>query len=194
MNPEALWRATLHDLNNAFGGLRGILDLNPDPMRPLRERDRQRLEAVVAEGLHLVALARGMVLGRVDGDQPLEAKAFQEALEARLAPMISLHRCPVTLAIKGGPWPHPGLVTFCASVSRQLLPMVAPGPLFLDLEGREDVLVLTWSPVEAIPESLLPGEDRHRDLPAHHALAYLEARSGALELAQGGLRVTLPRR
>lgn len=194
MNPEALWRAALHDLNNAFGGLRGILDLNPDPTKPFRERDRQRLEAVVAEGLHLVALARTLVLEREDADEGLAAEPFQAALERRLAPMIALHRCPVTLAIQGGPWPHPGLVTFCASVSRQLLPMVAPGPLFLDLEGREEALVLTWSPVEAIPESLLPGEDRHRDLPAHHALAYLEARAGALELAQGGLRVTLPRR
>ncbi len=194
MNPEALWRAALHDLNNAFGGLRGILDLNPDPTRPLRERDRQRMESVVAEGLHLVALARTLLLHREGEDQPLEGGAFQAALEARLAPLVSLHRCPVTVRVEGGTWPHPGLMTFCASVTRQLLPLVAPGPLFLDLtagpEGRE----LRWSPVDGIPDSLLPGEDRHRDLPAHQAVAYLASQEARLDHDRGALRVRFPAR
>lgn len=193
MNPEPLWRAALHDLNNAFGGLRGILDLNPDPARPLRERDRQRMEAVVSEGLHLVALSRALLLGRESEDHPVDAETFRTALEARLAPMISLHRCPVTLNIQGSPWPQPSLITFCASVCRQLLPLVAPGPLFLDLAATDEAWTLTWSPVEVLPESLQPGEDRHRDLPAHHARIFLEARRGALELRQGGLCATLPR-
>ncbi|HJV23210.1 MAG TPA: hypothetical protein VJ570_10955 [Holophagaceae bacterium] len=193
MNQEQLWRAALHDLNNAFGGLRGILDLNPDPAKPLKERDRQRMEAVVSEGLHLVATARGLVLGLNPEVQPLEAGAFREALETRLAPMSSLHRCPVQLDIEGEGWPAPTFVGFAAAVCRQLMPLVAPDPLQLTARSTPEAWILRWGPLDAIPESLLEGEDRHRDLAAHLALSVLAARRGCFTLEEGALVATLSR-
>ena len=193
MNQELLWRAALHDLNNAFGGLRGILDLNPDPTKPLKERDRQRLEAVVSEGLHLVGIARGLILGLNQGEQPQSAGAFQEALEARLAPMSSLHRCPVQLRVAGDGWPTPSFIAFVAAVCRQLMPLVAPDALHLECVATPEAWILKWSPLEGLPESLLEGEGRHRDLAAHLALSVLSERNGALSLEGRALVATLPR-
>ncbi len=193
MNQELLWRAALHDLNNAFGGLRGILDLNPDPTKPLKERDRQRLEAVVSEGLHLVATARGLILGSNSGEQALGAGAFREALEARLAPMSSLHRCPVQLRVAGDGWPTPTFTGFAAAVCRQLMPLVAPDSLHLECSATPEAWTLKWSPLEGLPESLLEGEGRHRDLAAHMALSVLAERDGALAMVGGALVATFPR-
>lgn len=193
MNQELLWRAALHDLNNAFGGMRGILDLNPDPTKPLKERDRQRLEAVVSEGLHLVATARGLILGTAQEEQPADADTLREALEARLAPMSSLHRCPVNLSVEGGGWPVPTCVGLAAAICRQLMPLVAPDSLRLVASATPEAWMLRWTPMEGIPESLLEGDGRHRDLAAHQALAILKARGGRLSMEGRDLLATLPR-
>ncbi len=193
MNQDRLWRAALHDLNNAFGGLRGILDLNPDPTQPFKQRDRERLEAVVTEGLHLVAMARGLILGLNQAEAPAPAESFREALETRLASMSSLHRCPVQIRVRGGEWPVPALVGLVAAVCRQLMPLVAPDPLNLEAIATSESWTLRWSPMEGIPESLLEGEGRHRDLAAHQALATLAARGGVLSLEGDVLVATFPR-
>lgn len=193
MNQERLWRAALHDLNNAFGGLRGILDLNPDPTKPLKERDRQRMEAVVTEGLHLVATARGLLLGTPTEDALVSAEAFRESLQARLASLSSLHRCPVQVRVEGEGWPAPGFVGLAAAVCRQLMPLVAPDSLHLDARATGEGWSLTWSPMDALPESLQPGEDRHRDLAAHLALSVMEGRGGRFEVRGGTLVATFPR-
>ena len=193
MNQELLWRAALHDLNNAFGGMRGILDLNPDPTKPLKERDRQRLEAVVSEGLHLVATARALILGAAQDEQPAAAGTFREALEARLAPMSSLHRCPVNVSVEGGGWPVPTCVGLAAAICRQLMPLVAPDSLRLEASATPDAWTLRWSPLDGVPESLLEGDARHRDLAAHQALVILSTRGGRLSMEGHDLVATLPR-
>jgi hypothetical protein len=107
--------------------------------------------------------------------------------------MSSLHRCPVQLKVEGGGWPVPTCVGLAAAICRQLMPLVAPDSLHLEATATPEAWILRWSPLEAIPESLLEGEGRHRDLAAHQALATLKARGGVLSLAGGALVVTLPR-
>lgn len=197
LDPERLWRSTLHDVNNAFGGLLGILELNPDPTKPLVSRDRQRLEAVAREGLALVVLARALALDRLPESELTAGETWRMALNARLASLSTLHRCPVIVSYRGTAaddrWPGGLLQHWVASVSKQLFPLVAPGPMGLVMEADARQWRVRWTPAPGLPQSLQPGEDRPRDLAAHFALA-LAARFGIRMEAEGeGLLAVIPR-
>jgi len=58
---EALMRSSLHDLANAMSGIRGILDLS-DPLRPLSPRDRERLDAIIGEGMATLERSRYLAM------------------------------------------------------------------------------------------------------------------------------------
>jgi hypothetical protein len=197
LDPEQLWRSALHDVNNAFGGLLGILELNPDPAKPLAPRDRQRLEAVAREGLALVVLARALALDRLPESELTDGEAWRSALNVRLASLSTLHRCPVILSYRGDAaddrWPGGLLQQWVASVSKQLFPLVAPGPLGLVLEADARQWRVRWVPSPGLPQSLQPGTDRPRDLAAHFALALAERMGIRLSTEGEGLLAVIPR-
>ncbi len=198
LDEERLWRSTLHDMNNAFGGLLGILELNPDPAKPLPARDRQRMEAVAREGLALVTLARSLALERLPESEPMDGEAWRMGLNTRLASLSTLHRCPVILSYRGEAsmdrWPGALLQHYVACVSKQLFPLIAPGPMGLVMEADDAAWRIRWVPAPGLPQSLQPGEDRPRDLAAHFVLG-LNARLGiSLESDGDGLLAVIPRR
>ena len=58
---ELLLRSALHDMANVLAGVRGIVDLN-QPGQPLSQRDRDRLEAVIEEGVCTLNRCRHLTL------------------------------------------------------------------------------------------------------------------------------------
>lgn len=201
MSPQAdsvrLWRAALHDMNNALGGILGILELNPDPAKALPLRDRQRMEAVAREGLATVALAQALVLDRLPDSDSTEGEAWREGLNARLANLSTLHRCPVILTYRGNPehdrWPGTLFQHWVAAVSRQVFPLVAPGPLGMVFEADDTRWRVRWTPCPGLPQTLRAEEDRPRELAAHFALALAERLGVRFEEEASGLVAVMPR-
>lgn len=198
MTTEDLWRATLHDFNNLLAGLQGVLDLS-DPRAPLGPRNRLRLEASLEEGKTLIAMARGLALGRHPDPGLAPWPEWQVGLERKLEPLTQLFRCPIKVQRSGGdasaPWPVPGLQDWAVAFTRQILPWVAPEPLRLETQATATHWIIRW-PVDApLPAALQP--DPSPDCPRNLAAYWLRARMRELELEVGataeGLSVRLRR-
>lgn len=198
LDMDRLWRSTLHDVNNAFGGVLGILELNADPSKPFSQRDRQRMEAVAREGLALVTLARALALDRLPESELTDGEAWRSALNTRLAPLSTLHRCPVILSYRGDAaddqWAGGLLQNYAACVSKQLFPLITPGPLGLVFEADPLHWRIRWVPAPGLPQSLQRGEERPRDLAAHFVLALNDRLDITLEMEEGGLLAVIPRK
>jgi len=194
---EELWRAALHDFNNVFAGLQAALDLR-GPGAPLTERDHQRLKASLSEGIELVAFCRALALERWP-DQSLEpGPIWRQALDQRLMPFIELFRCPITQAYSGEPhydqWPGPLLQSWILAFTRQLLPLIAPGPLTIESYSDAFEWRLCWRPVPFLPKSLssAPG-DFPKNLMALWVLKSVELLNLTLEEFDQAIWVSMSR-
>lgn len=171
---EALMRSSLHDLANSLSGIRGILELS-DPNRPLSPRDRERLEAILAEGMVTLDRSRSLAMGTLPDALPETGTDFRHLLKEHLAPLCSLFRAHIVVGYKGGAdhdrWPGELLRGYATAVTRQILPYVQGRPLEILCGADEREWRLRWTPATAIPESLRPElEARPRDISARWAL------------------------
>lgn len=190
---EALFRATLHDLANVLGGVRGIVELTP-PGQPLTPRNHERLVAVLEEGIATLERSRHLVLATLP-DAGLESgSAWRQALAEELEPLGALFRCRFELGFQGEPewdrWPGRLLRSYVRAVTRQVLPIARPEVMTLTGGAGRDGWWLRWSPVPALPASLLPDAGEGPVDVASRWAARVGALVGAtLTLEEGGLRV-----
>lgn len=186
MTSEDLWRATLHDFNNLLAGLQGVLDLS-DPRAPLEPRNRLRLEASLEEGKTLIAMARGLALGRHPDPGFAPWPEWQAGLERKLAPLSQLFRCPIEVQEPSGAeaihWPAPGLQDWIVAFTRQILPWVAPEPLRLEAQATATHWIILWRVEAPMPAALQP--DPPPDFPRNLSAYWLKAR-----LEQLGMEVS----
>lgn len=168
---EALVRAALHDLSNTFAGIQGILDLS-DPAQPLAPQARNRLEALLSDGMQLLTRTRHLALGTRPEALPESGAAWRGALEQQLQPLAAAFRCEIRLNPLGEAafdrWPGELARGWALAVTRQVLPYLASGPspqaLNLDLEATAPSWRLTWHPVKLLPDCLKPSEEPPRDI------------------------------
>lgn len=194
---EALIRSTLHDLANAFAGLRGILELS-DPEQPLGARNRARMDAVLTESLAVLARSRHLAMGTLP-DGPLEAgEAWRLDLKEELHPMEVLFRTRISLAYEGDPafdrWGGELLRGYTAALTRQVVPYAHDGTLGILFAADAREWRIRWSPAAAVPESLRPELDaRPRDISARWALRVGGSLGACLSLDAGSLLARIPR-
>lgn len=193
---ESLFRATLHDLANVLGGIRGIMELN-QPGQPISVRDHERLVSVVEEGVATLERCRHLVLATLPEAGLEPGPAWRQALAAELGPLGVLFRCRFDLGYAGDPqwdrWPGPLLRSYVRAVTRQVLPIARPAAMTVTGGADADGWWLRWDPAPVLPESLTPGPgNRSMDVSARWAArvgAYLGA---SVALDGGALMVRLP--
>jgi hypothetical protein len=197
VDPEELWRATLHDFNNMLAGIQGVLDLS-DPRLPLDVRNRMRLESTLEDGKALIAMARSLALGRHPDPGMAPWFDWQAGLNARLEPFATLFRCPIDLVdmgADGSSWPTPLLQDWAAAFTRQILPWVAPGPLRLEAKVATDAWYLTWVGDAPLPVALKPElpPDAPKSLPAFWLRSTAKRLGLTMRELPGGLEARLER-
>ncbi len=195
---ELLVRSALHDLANVLAGVRGIIDLNL-PGQPLAQRDRERLEAVIEEGVATLDRCRHLTMASLP-EAPLEdGPAWRERLQEDLKPMGTLFRSRFDVVFEGVPdwdrWPGQLLRGYIRAVTRQVVPYARGAVMTLRLSAAPEQWRLAWSPVPALPEALAPGpEDRSLDLSARWAARVGQSMDAELSCEAGTLIVRVPRR
>jgi hypothetical protein len=194
---ELLLRSALHDMANVLAGVRGIVDLN-SPGQPLSQRDRDRLEAVVEEGITTLDRCRQLALETLPGRDLESGAAWRACLQEELAPLTSLFRCRFELIHEGDPrwdrWPGPLLRGYVRAVSRMVLPYVKGGLLTIHFSAGPENWQVRWTPATLLPDSLAPGQpDRPRDICGRWALAAATALAATLTLEDATLEARLPR-
>jgi hypothetical protein len=197
VDPEELWRATLHDFNNMLAGLQGVLDLS-DPRLPLDARNRMRLESTLEDGKALIAMARALALGRHPDPGMAPWFDWKAGLNARLEPFATLFRCPIDLVdmgADGASWPTPLLQDWAAAFTRQILPWVAPGPLRLEAKAAPEAWYLTWVGDAPLPVALRPElpSDAPKSLPAFWLRSTGQRLGLTIRETPGGLEARLER-
>lgn len=165
---EALMRSTLHDLANCLSGVRGILDLS-DPGQPLTARDRERLDAILEDGMATLTRARHLALGTLPGDLAESGAEWRAQLHHQLRPMGTLFRCGFELSYEGDPacdrWPGEAFRSLLVALVRQILPYRQEGPLRLRFGANAAAWTIHIAPAPGIPEGLRPeGAERPSDL------------------------------
>lgn len=194
---ERLFRSTLHDLANTLAGMRGILDLTATD-QPLGARNHARMDAVVAEGLTMLARARHLALGTLPDASPQEGPDWRAQTRDEAAPLVSLFRHPVTVeAVSGeGPDLWPGALgrELVLAVARQILPYVKEGSLAVRCLPRKEAWIMAFDPVPFMPENLLPApEDARRDLSSLWGRRLLDHLRADLSMENGILTIRIPR-
>jgi hypothetical protein len=194
---EALMRAAIHDLANLFSGIRGILELS-DSDRPLSPRDRNRLDAILTDGMTTLERARHLAMGTLP-DAILEAGPdWRRKLLEEFEPMAIVFRCKLELAYEGegihDRWPGELLRGYILALSRQILPYVQGSTLGLLCGADPKEWRLRWSPAAQVPESLRPElEARPRDISARWALRVGGSLGVSLSNDEGALLARIPR-
>jgi hypothetical protein len=194
---EILMRSTLHDMANILGGIRGILDLTPAE-QPVSQRDRQRLDAVLEEGIATLERCRHLALETLP-DGPLEpGPEWRAQLLAELAPMGTLFRSRFELDFTGAPewdqWPGGLLRSYIRAVTRQVLPFARGGTLCLRCDAGADGWRLRWSPAPSLPESLSGCPDGPQlDICSRWALLVGSALGATLGWEAGAVHGRVPR-
>ena len=194
---ELLIRSALHDMANVLAGVQGILELN-EPGRPLSTRDRDRLEAVVEEGMATLGRARHLAMGTVPEALLQDGEDWRAQLADELRPMGSLFRCQFEIRGERGTvpdqWPGTILRSYLRATIRQVLPYVQGGLLDVCCTAEAKEWRMRLSPVALLPEGLLAlPEGLPGDISARWALA-LGTRLGiALSCDEGILTIRLPR-
>lgn len=194
---EALMRSTLHDLANCLSGVRGILDLS-DANQPLRARDRERLDAILEDGMASLARARHLAMATAPESLPESGPEWRAQLHQQLAPLGTLFRCGFELTYSGDPaqdrWPGEALRSLVAALARQVLPYRQEGPLRLLFSSDERAWTVLFIPAPGIPEGLRPeAGNRPADLCVrwiHRLTADLGA---TLAAEHGGLSLRIPK-
>ena len=194
---ELLIRAALHDMANVLAGVQGILEL-ADPNRPLAARDRDRLEAVVEEGMATLGRARHLAMNTLPEPQPQEWQDWCAQLAEDLRPMGVLYRCAFIIApaagSAGAPWPGARLRSYLRAAARQVLPYVHGGTLELSCGSEPDCWRILLRPVSLLPEGLTvdPG-DRPGDISGRWAMRLGAELGIVLTCAGDGLELRVPR-
>jgi transcriptional regulator of nitric oxide reductase len=196
-NSELLIRSSLHDLANVLGGIRGIIDLS-SPGEALSARDRNRLEAVVEEGLATLERTRNLAMGHVPEPVLEPGGPWRAQLLEQLAPMGVIFRSGFDLTCQGeallDQWPGEPLRSYVRAVTRQVLPYVRTGHLGIHLAARKEAWTVGWAGVAAIPDNLLPAnEDRPKDIASRWAAQVASALNITLALEGGFLVARVPR-
>ena len=187
---ELLIRSALHDMGNVLSGVRGILDL-ADPLKPLNDRDRCRLEAVLREGMTLLERTRNLTMGTGPQGMVESPEAWRSALVQQLEPLSTLFRASIEVTCDlpaGFPLPGPALRDLVHGMARLLLPYAGEGGLRVvcRLEGRS--WRLDFTPCEAIPDCLLSAAGR-KDIVTRWVLFLLERLEARLGHAGDSLSV-----
>jgi hypothetical protein len=194
---ELLIRSTLHDLANVLAGVKGILDLNP-PGQPMILRDRQRLEAVLEEGVAALERSRHLAMDTLPERVAEPGPDWRARLLEELAPLGTLFRSQIDLAFEGAPecdqWAGQLLRSYVKAVTRQVLPQARNATLCLRCRADQDAWRVGWSPVLVLPENLAPGADEETmDICGRWARRAASALGSSLEHQEGFLWARIPR-
>ncbi|NTV73023.1 MAG: hypothetical protein HGA66_02315 [Holophaga sp.] len=194
---ELLIRAALHDMANVLAGIQGILELT-DPERPLGIRDKDRLDAVVEEGMATLVRARHLAMGTLPEAALQEGPDWRSQLLDELKPMSLLFKCEFVLTFedRGGPdqWAGPLLRSYVRAAARQALPYVRGHVLELRCVSEPARWCIRMDPVSLLPEGLAGlSPDRPGDISARWALALGHALGITLSCDDGGLLLQAPR-
>ena len=190
-------RSTLHDLTNVLAGVKGILDLN-QPGQPLSQRDRDRLEAVVQEGVTTLERCRNLALATLPDRFMEPGPAWRQRLLDVLGPVGTLFRCQFQVVFEGSPewdqWPGDLLRGYAQAVTRQVMPYARTTVLTITCRAARDHWLLSWRPAAALPDSLGPeAADRTGDICSSWALRAGCGLGAALSWSDGALLARVPR-
>jgi hypothetical protein len=194
---ESFVRSTLHDMANVLAGVRGILDLNL-PGQPLSERDRDRLGAVIEEGVVTLDRSRHLTMGTLPTALPEAGPLWRQRLLEALGPMGTLFRCTFEITYEGPPewdqWPGDLLLGYAQAITRQALPYSRTGTLRIRCEAGPDRWLLHWSPAAHLPETLNGDPQMTPDICSRWAQRVGPALGARLSFADGTLQACIPRR
>lgn len=194
---ELLIRSTLHDMANVLAGVKGILDLNV-PGQPISPRDRQRLEAVLDEGVTSLERGRHLAMATLPDRVPEPGPDWRAQLLEEMQPMATLFRSAFDLAFEGAPecdqWDGNLLRSYVKAVTRQVMPHAKNGTLRIRCAAGPEAWRLAWSPVPALPENLAPDADESSmDICGRWARRTGSALGSSLECRDGCLMAHVPR-
>ena len=194
---EFLMRSTLHDMANVLAGVKGIVDLNL-PGQPISQRDRQRLEAVIDEGIATLERCRHLTMATLPDDSLEPGEAWREQVMEELEPMGTLFRSRFELVFEGAPewdqWPGKLLRGYVRAVTRQVMPFAKGTVMNIHCNAGPTGWGFQWSPAPALPESLGPGaEDRPLDICSRWAARAGSALDATLLCEAGTLSARIPR-
>jgi hypothetical protein len=194
---EYLMRSTLHDLANVLAGVRGIIDLNP-PGQPISQRDRDRLEAVIEEGISTLNRCRHLTLETLPEADPEPGPVWREQLLEELQPIGILFRCRFELSFEGAPdwdqWPGALLRGYARAVTRQALPYAKTDVMNIHGSAGPDGWQLRWTPAPTLPDTLTPGPaDKPLDICSRWAIRAGLALGASLACGDGSLVARIPR-
>lgn len=194
---QLLIRSSLHDMANVLAGIQGILDLS-DPARPLAARDRERLDAVLSEGLATLARARHLALETLPDALPQEGPDWRAQLADELHPLGVLFRNRFEFDPMPGPgpdrWPGTLLRSHLRAAIRQVLPYIQGDLLRLEFRSERHELRIVMRPVTLMPEGLqrLP-EDKPGDMSSRWAMRSAAALGLEYQWRDQTLTARLPR-
>lgn len=194
---EALMRSTLHDLANCLSGVRGILDLS-DTRQPLTPRDRERLDAIIEDGMATLTRARHLAMGTLPEGMPESGAEWREQLRHQLSPLGTLFRCGFELSYDGDPacdrWPGEAFRSLVVALARQILPYRQEGPLRLRFQADHHGWSVHLSPAPGIPDGLRPeAAGRPSDLCVRW-IHWLQSDLGAsFADTEGGMTLRVPK-
>lgn len=194
---EALIRSVIHDMANALSGVRGILELSPTD-RPLSPRDRDRLEAVLAEGVTTLERGRHLAMGTLPDAVAEPGALWRRSLLERLHPLGTLFRCRFEVGYEGDPlhdtWPGELLKGYVHAFARHTLPYVQDGVLGILFGADEREWRVRWSPAANPPEAFVADHDaRARDVASRWVLRVGGSLGATLGSEGGATLVRIPR-
>jgi len=189
-------RSTLHDMANILAGVQGIVELSAQD-RPLSQRDRDRLEAVVGEGLATLSRARHLAMGTLPDPLVEEGSDWRAQLADELTPLGILFKCRFDIIYEGGPGPDvwgAHLRGYLRAAARHVLPYVHGGTLAIHCASGAEAWSIHLRPITILPEALLAlPEDKPGDICcrwAHHLGNHLGL---TLSCEDGALMLRIPR-
>jgi hypothetical protein len=194
---ELLMRSTLHDMANVLAGVKGIVDLNP-PDQPISPRDRQRLEAVLEEGISTLERCRHLTMATLPEAAMEPGADWREQLLEELKPLGTLFRSQFALAFEGAPewdqWAGRLHRSYIRAVTRQVMPFAKGTVMSIRCGADPDGWRVQWSPAPGMPDNLVPGADvDHMDICGRWALQAGAALASSLTCEGGSLLLRIPR-
>jgi len=193
---ELLMRSALHDMANVMAGVQGILDL-ADPDLPLSARNRERLTAVVEEGMATLGRTRHLAMGTLPEPQLQDGAEWRAQLADELGPLSILFRCRIEVTSGGGTgtdrWPV-SLRSYLRAAIRHALPYAQGGVLTIEGTADAEAWRLCLRPVTVLPEGLLElPEGKPGDICGRWARSLGEHLGLVLSCEDEGLTLRMPR-
>lgn len=194
---EVLIRSAIHDMANVLAGVRGIIDLNL-PDQPINQRDRDRLEAVIDEGITTLDRCRHLTMETLPENVMEPGAYWRDLLLEELKPMGVLFRCGFELVFEGEPewdqWPGKLLRGYARAITRQTLPYAKTSTLSIQFSATAEEWRMRWRPAASLPESIQPGpEERPMDICSRWAVRLGAVLDASLSCEAGSLLARIPR-